>query len=383
MQSREQGVEQVVIVGAGPCGLALARQLKHQRGIDALVVDREKAPASSWRKRYDGFRLNTCGYWSHLPGQRVPRRHGRWPGRDDMVDYFDDYAVRQGLRLRLGVSATRLDNDPRGWRITNDHETLYATAVVLAMGNYRTPVLPAWPGAEEFTGELLHAVDYLNAASFAGRDVLVVGSGNSATDIVLQLSDGVAGRVRMAVRTPPQLVPRAVAGIPVDAFSDLFVHLPVKVLDHAAALMRTVWVGDLSAKGLSAPGQGIYTALREDGRIPTLGDRLVPKIKDGSIEVVAAVDSLSGAGVRLADGTTIQPDVVIAATGYRPGLEPIVEHLGVLDSDGEPTVNGSPGAAPGLWFAGYEEPLVGPLRSFRRTASGLAADVAAYLAEVD
>jgi putative flavoprotein involved in K+ transport len=377
------GDEQVVIVGAGPCGLAVARQLKHEQGIDALVVDRAAQPASSWRKIYDGFRLNTCGYWSHLPGQYLPRGYGRWPTRDDMVDYFDDYALRQRLRLRLDAAVSRLDRDPHGWRVAIDGETLAATAVVVATGNYRTPKMPLWPGTEEFTGDLLHSADYRSAQSFVGCDVLVVGCGNSATDIVLQLSGGIASRVRMSVRTPPHLVPRAMAGVPIDAFSDLFTYLPVTVLDHCAALMRKLRFGDLNARGLAAPSQGIYTALLEDGRIPTLGDELVPSIEDGSIEVVAAVESFSRDGALLVDGSVVDAVVVIAATGYRQDLEYMVGHLDVLNDEGKPLINGTHSAARGLWFAGYDEPLIGPLRSFRRGATPLAGEVAAYLADGD
>ena len=368
------------MVGAGPCGMAVARQLGHDRGIDALVLDRADAPASSWRRLYDGFRLNTSGFWSHLPGQRIPRRYGRWPSREDMVSYFDDYVVRQGLRLDLGVEVRRLDRAADTWQVTVDDQTLSAAAVVVATGNYHTPMLPRWPGVEEFTGTVLHSADYQNALSYRGLDVLVVGSGNSGTDIALQLGNGTAARVRMAVRTPPHLVPRAVAGVPVDAFTGAFSHLPVPVLDGAAAVMQRLWFGDLSVRGLPAPRRGIYTALLEDSQIPTLADELVPKIKDGSIEIVAAVESFDGDDVVLTDGTTVRPDVVIAATGYRRGLESLVGHLGVLDDDGEPLVNGTPSAAPGLWFAGYDEPLVGPLRSFRNLATRVADDVAAYLA---
>jgi cation diffusion facilitator CzcD-associated flavoprotein CzcO len=383
LQTDGRGDESVVIVGAGPCGLALARQLKHERGIDALVLDRADRPASSWRTLYDGFRLNTCGYWSHLPGHRLPRRCGRWPTRDDMVDYFDDYVLRQGLRLRLDATVTHVNRDPRGWRVAVNDETLAATAVVVATGNYRTPKMPLWPGGNEYTGRLLHSADYRNAESFTGRDVLVVGSGNSATDVALQLSAGIASRVRMSVRTPPHLVPRAVAGVPIDAFSDLFVHLPVNVLDRAAALMQTLRFGNLNARGLATPAQGIYTALLEDGRIPTLGDRLVPSIKAGSIDVVPAVESFVREGAVLADGSVVEADVVIAATGYRQDLEDMVGHLGVLDDEGKPRVNGTRSGAAGLWFTGYDEPLIGPLRSFRRRASALAGEVAAYLAGTD
>ncbi|MCT7658803.1 flavin-containing monooxygenase [Mycobacterium deserti] len=381
MAQRADGHERVVIVGAGPCGLAIARQLRHFHGIDALVVDRATAPVSAWRARYEGFRLNTCGLWSHLPGQRIPLRHGRWPKRDDMVDYFDDYVRRQRLRLALGVTVTRIDREQQSWRLSSDGKPILADAVVVATGNYHTPALPTWPGVDTFTGTVLHSVHYRNAWPFSGRDVLVVGAGNSAADIALQLSDRVARRVRMAVRTPPHLVPRAVAGIPVDAFSGAFSRLPLPVLDRAAAVMRRVWFGDLRPVGLPAPQRGIYTSLLDDEQIPTLGDELVPLVKSGRIEIVAAVQSFDRDRVVLADGTAVTPDVVIAATGYQRGLEPLVGHHDVLDPAGRPKANGLPSAAPGLWFAGYDEPLIGPLKSFRVQASPIASDIACHLTQ--
>ncbi|WP_082682845.1 NAD(P)/FAD-dependent oxidoreductase [Mycobacterium sp. GA-1285] len=375
--------ESVVIVGAGPCGLAITRQLRHECGIDALVVDRTDAPASSWRNRYDGFRLNTCGWWSHLPGQRIPLRYGRWPTRDDMVAYFDDYVRRQHLRLSLSCNVIRVDEKGCGWRLETGGAPMTATAVVIATGNYHTPELPGWPGIDTFSGEVLHSEHYQNAQPFTGRDVLVAGAGNSATDIALQLCDGVARRVRMAVRTPPHFVPRSAAGIPVDALSPVFERLPVKVLDQAAALMRRVWFGDLRRQGLPVPPKGIYSALLTDEQIPTIGDELVTQVKAGRIEIVPAVESFDGDSVVLSDGSALTPDVVIAATGYRRELEPLVGHHGVLDDAGRPKANGLPRAAPGLWFAGYDEPLIGPLRSFRLQASPIARDIAAYLRESD
>lgn len=372
--------ERVIVVGAGPCGLAIARQLRHEQRVDALVVDRASEPAASWRARYDGFRLNTCGLWSHLPGQHIPRRHGRWPRRDDMVAYFDDYARRQSLRLNLGVEVTRIDRDGPGWRVDTMDGPVTADAVVVATGNYHTPALPAWPGAETLRGKLIHSVDYRNPWPFRGEDVVVVGSGNSATDIALQLCDGVAARVRMAIRTPPHLVPRSTAGIPVDAFSPPLSAMPVPVVDTLAAVMRRLIFGDLTTHGVPAPGDGMYTALLQDRRIPTLGDELVTAIKAGKIEVTSAVTGFEDDKILLADGTRVTADSVIAATGYETGLEAMVGHLGVLDDEHRPLRNGLPAAAPGLWFAGYDEPIIGPLRSFRRQAGPIAAAVARHIA---
>src|SRR3954468_562893 len=106
-----------VVIGAGPAGLAVARELEHQHGIAPLVIDRATAPAISWRTRYDNFRLNTSGFLSHLPGQRIPLTAGRWPTREDMVRYFDDYVRRQNITLELGREVNTVDRARGDWRL--------------------------------------------------------------------------------------------------------------------------------------------------------------------------------------------------------------------------------------------------------------------------
>src|ERR1700744_192364 len=104
-----------VVIGAGPAGLAVARQLDHQHGIRALVLDRAAAPAITWRTRYDDFRLNTSGFLSHLPGQRIPLNAGRWPTKEDMVRYFDSYVRQQNITLRLGCEVNQVDRVADTW----------------------------------------------------------------------------------------------------------------------------------------------------------------------------------------------------------------------------------------------------------------------------
>jgi putative flavoprotein involved in K+ transport len=100
----------------------------------------------------------------------------------------------------------------------------------------------------------------------------------------------------------------------------------------------------------------------------------VPLIKAGQIEIVAAVEGFDGPDVLLADGARIQPEAVIAATGYRRGLEPLVGHLGVLGEDGIPLVSGGEQhhSAPGLFFNGYRPDLSGHLRPMRAEARAIA-----------
>ena len=135
-----------VVIGAGPAGLAVARELDHQHGIKALVLDRAAAPAISWRTRYDNFRLNTTGFLSHLPGQRIPLTAGRWPTKEDMVRYFDHYVAQQNIALRLGCEVHRIDRAGGLWQLDTSSGEIRSPAIVLATGNYSAPTIPAWPG---------------------------------------------------------------------------------------------------------------------------------------------------------------------------------------------------------------------------------------------
>src|SRR5579875_3441045 len=147
----------VVVVGAGPAGLAVARQLNHRHGVTTLVLDRAAAPANSWRTRYDNFRLNTTGFLSHLPGQRIPLSAGRWPTKEDMVRYFDRYVVRQNIRLLLGCEVRSVDRRGGVWRLDTSSGEIRSRTVVLATGNYGAPAALRWPGLARFEGDLVHS----------------------------------------------------------------------------------------------------------------------------------------------------------------------------------------------------------------------------------
>jgi len=278
-----------VVIGAGPSGLAVARQLEHQHGIKTLVIEKAEAPAVSWRTRYDNFRLNTTGFLSHLPGQRIPVTAGRWPTKEDMVRYFDDYVRRQNITLELGCEVNRIDRATNGWRLDTPKGEIRTPAIVLATGNYRTPTIPPWPGLSRFNGELVHSGDFCNAWPFRGRDVMVVGAGNSAADIAVQLANDGARRIWLAVRTPPHLVRRAMGPFPSDVFLELFARVPARVVDPLIARLNRLLFGDLSVYGFRRPPLGLKATVEQRGRIPTLADELVDAVRAGRVEVVAAV----------------------------------------------------------------------------------------------
>ena len=369
----------VHVVGGGPGGLSVAHALR-ARGVRAVVLERSERVGDSWRRHYDRLHLHTTRRRSALPGLPMPRRFGRWPSRDDVVRYLEKYAEHHRLEIVTGVEVSRIERteDGAGWllRATGGRE-LTGAAVVVATGFNHTPRVPDWPGRDTYTGELLHASQYRNPKPFAGRDVLVVGVGNTGAEIAVDLVEGGASRVRLAVRTPPHIVRRSTAGWPAQYSGILVRRLPVPLVDRISRLQARVAVPDLSEHGLPRPETGLYSRVLE-GAIPVQDVGLIDAVRAGSVEVVAAVKGFEEGEVLLADGERIAPDAVIAATGYERGLEGLVGGLGVLDARGRPVVHGArtPAGAPDLYFTGFTNPISGNLREMALDAQRIARAVA-------
>jgi cation diffusion facilitator CzcD-associated flavoprotein CzcO len=366
-----------VIIGAGPAGLATAAQLARQ-GIPTVVLERGDGVAHSWRGRYDRLRLNSSRWFSALPGAAFGRATGVFPARDDVVRYLESYAHRHELDVRLRTTVERIDRDGEGFVVRTSSGDVAASQVVVATGYAHSGRVPAWPGRERFGGRLLHAADYRNPSPFREADVLVVGPGCSGMEIAYDLATGGAARVRLAVRTPPNILVRHPAG---PAFARVLAKLPPRRADAVARFVRARELGDLTPYGLPVPEEGVFSRLRRLRVAPAIVDReWIDAIKDGRVEVVAGVESLDESGVRLSDGARVSVDAVVAATGYSCGLESMVGHLDVLDGRGVPRVHGGEAVAPGLRFVGYlpRPAQIGYLGAEAKTAArGIAAEAGA------
>jgi putative flavoprotein involved in K+ transport len=345
-----------------------------RRGQDVVVFERGDI-GSAWTTRYDRLHLHTVRWLSSLPGYRMPRTLGKWPSRDGVVDYLRRYADHTAADVRTGVEVQRIDRDTSAWTLVTTDGDVEAKRVVVATGHNNRPYQPAWAGT--FAGEVVHAASYRNPAPYAGRRVLVVGAGNSGAEIAVDLAEGGAAETFFAVRTPPSIVRRDTLGFPSQVLGIATAHLPAPVVDRIAATIRRVSIPDLTSYGLPAPVRP-YSDFRRRRVIPILDVGLVDAVRSGRVRVVAALDRFEGDHTVLADGTQLEVDAVIAATGYRPALEPLVGHLGVLDDRGEPLVRGA-GAharAPGLHFVGYQVTLGGTFRLVGIEAKQLARAVA-------
>jgi putative flavoprotein involved in K+ transport len=366
----------IAIVGAGSAGLATAALLK-AHGLAGVVLEAGPEPGAAWRDRYDRLRLHTPRLLSGLPGLRIPRRYGRWVARDDLIAYLRAYVDTHGIDVRTGTRVERIDRDGDGWLLQTPDGPVGASTVVVATGHNGAPFIPDWPGRDRFPGELVHSSQYRNPERYRGRDVLVVGAGNSGAEIAHDIADGGARSSMLSVRTPPQIVRRATAGVPAQLVGMAIKRMPPHWVDPISKAQRKVSIPDLAAQGLPRPEQGIRSSFIATGTTPILDVGIVDAVRRGRVKVVAAVEGFDGAEVLLADGSRVNPDGVIAATGFRAGLDTLVGHLGVLGPRGLPLETDGTPALPGLWFVGFVPTLGGQLREGSIAAGKVAAGVAA------
>jgi len=251
------------------------------------------------------------------------------------------------------------------WRLETSTHPLLARYLVIATGWDGVPVSPRWPGMETFTSELIHSSDFRSARAYRDRDVLVVGAGNSGIDIAGHLVKAGA-RVSVSMRSAPNLSRRDVFGVPGQPLLVLLTdHLPVKLADLSFSVSQRLTFGNLLRFGIPRAPEGPYASYWHRGINPAVDDGFIAALKRGLATVVAEVQRLDGADVILVDGTCLQPDSVICATGYRRGLESLVGHLGVLQADGVPICHsGAPEhpLAPCLYFCGMWAPFSGQIR---------------------
>jgi len=202
----------VLIVGAGPAGLASAACLK-QRGIEPLVLEAGASLGNSWRHHYDRLRLHTVKQQSHLPGVPFAKELARYPTRAEVVAYLDAYAARFAIVPRTAEQVRRVLAAEDGFVVESARATYRARAVVIASGLNRVPNPERLPGQERFRGTLIHSRDDRNADRFVDQRVLVVGAGNTGAEIALDLAEHGA-RPTMALRSQVNILPRDFLGMP-------------------------------------------------------------------------------------------------------------------------------------------------------------------------
>jgi cation diffusion facilitator CzcD-associated flavoprotein CzcO len=308
----------------------------------------------------------------------MSRAWPRYPAREQVVEYLERYADEHGIAPHFGQTVSRIERAAQGgWDVTTQDSLWHAENVVVATGATRVPVRPSWPGLESYGGAVLHSSEYRNGEPWRGGSVLVVGFGNSACEQAIDLVEhGVAAH--LSVRSEVNVLPRDLLGIPVLQMGIAMRVLPTGLADALAAPLVRLTVGDITKVGLRKLPYGPNTQIKNDKHIPLLDIGTMDHIKAGRIAVHGDIERFTASGVVFDDGSSIDVDAVVLATGYRPGLEELLpEWRAVCGDDGRPLVSGGPTALPGLWFCGQFVSPAGMLREMGLEAKRIATAVAA------
>jgi cation diffusion facilitator CzcD-associated flavoprotein CzcO len=348
---------EVLIIGAGPAGLAVAASLK-RKGRQPLVIEKATQVGASWRNHYTRLHLHTVKALSALPGLPFPDGAPRYVPRQGVVDYLTAYAAQAGVEPRFGEEATAIVRDEAGrWRTsTRSGHTFASDAVVVTTGANHHPFAPSVEGEERFrpSGRILHSGDYRDAAPFVGQCVLVVGMGNTGAEIALDLAEHGVG-VALSVRSPVNIVHRDVLGRPTQQTSILLGRLPTPIGDALARLLCDVTVGDIGRYGLPRSRISPLRQLREHGRTPVIDVGTLARIKSGEIAVFPAIRRLVEGGAEFIDGRTAKFDAIVLATGYRAGVAALFPASAVpVDDSGLPIRLAGSGDLDGVFFVGFD-----------------------------
>jgi putative flavoprotein involved in K+ transport len=313
----------LVIVGAGQAGLATAYAAQ-RRGVRSVVLEAGEAPGGSWPWYYDSLTLFSPARYSALPGRAFSGDPDRYPLRDEVTAYLRGYADGLDTDIRTGQQVTRVAHDGGGLTVaTAAGLEVRARAVVAAAGGFGTPYRAPLAGLDRFTGPVLHSAQYRRPDRFRGQRVMVVGGGNSAVQIAVELA--AVARVSLAVRSRVRWQPQRPLG------KDIHWWLAVTGLDVAPLPKRF---------RLTPP-------VLDDGRYRAA-------IATGNPDIRPLPVDFDGMKVSWPDGTREAVDAVILATGYRPNLA-FLAGTAALDPHGRPVHRGGVSTTmPGLGYAGLE-----------------------------
>ncbi|KAJ6601257.1 hypothetical protein DFH09DRAFT_1271045 [Mycena vulgaris] len=404
----------VLVVGGGHGGLSISAYLK-ALGVNFAMIEKQPAIGDSWAKRYDSATLHTTRVFSGLPFIPFPSDYPQYVPAKLIALYYAKYV--QDLQLpaytaRECVSAT-WDDEQSQWTVTMDGahgvEVVSARNLLFAVGiGGRLPSIPAFPGKDSFLGESMHSVAYTNAAAWAGKRVAIVGSSTTACDVAHDSARAGADTV-MVQRGPTRIYPQAHiasmltrfwnAEIPVDVGDAMATEDPV-VLQAAltSLVLRKLkdahdpeYYDSLRRAGFLATVDGsvqqqIYC--RGGGHYPDIG--ACGAIGRGEIKIKSdgKIEGITPTGIAFSDGTTLDVDVIVYATGFekdsRTSVAPVVgaaqaaalEPVWGLDAEGEVLGCWRPTGHDHIWFQG------GELQTMRYFGKFLALQVAAEVAKV-
>ncbi|CAK9318013.1 unnamed protein product [Citrullus colocynthis] len=312
----------VIIIGAGPSGLATAASLTLS-AIPYIILEREDCSVPLWRKHsYDRLRLHLPNHFCHLPAMPFPSSTPNYLPKANFLDYLDRYATHFGIRPLYcrNVEEAEFNQTEGKWKVRARNleegkiEEFSGGFLVVATGETAEAYTPEVEGIQGFGGDVLHSTEFKSGKGFEGKNVLVVGAGNSGMEIALDLALHTAN-TSLLVRSPVHFMSRGMVKL---ALVMLKYNLPIGFVDLLMVMLSKVVYGDVTKYGIRRPVEGPMYMKVKYGKYPIIDGGAFQKIKSGQIQVLPSeISSIKGNNVLFKNGKTYPFDSIIFCTGFK------------------------------------------------------------------
>jgi len=364
-----------LIIGASAAGLASAACLQKE-GLDFIILEKNSAVATSWRNHYDRLHLHTSKKWSALPYKNFDPSISNYPSRQDVVNYLDNYAAELNIRPIFNTEVLSVKNHQGTWIAETNNGTYQTRFVIVATGRNHKPKMPLFEGINSFKGTIIHSAEYKNGKEFAGKNVLIVGFGNSGCEQAICLHEHGA-HPSFSVRSAVNVIPKDIFGFPALEIGKLTSSFPPRVRDKINAPLLRLLVGDITKLGLKKSTYGPLEQIQKQNKIPVLDIGTIKLIKDGHIKVYGDILKIEGNTIYFEDDKHQEFDAIILATGYHHNLESFLDLSNDRMNDLNKAVNKQTCfGEEGLYFCGFYVSPQGMLREIGIEAKKISKDIA-------
>jgi pyruvate/2-oxoglutarate dehydrogenase complex dihydrolipoamide dehydrogenase (E3) component len=303
----------VLIIGAGPTGLAIAYYLQ-SHGIDYLILEKNEV-GNTWKKQYESLHLNTHKAASYLPDFKFNNEFPNFPSAKEYGDYLKEFTTKKQIKVLeyCSVLTSIFIKSKKQWTISTNKGEFNSDFLITATGIWSYPFTPSIRGVENFSGKLIHSCNYHSPLDYLNSKVLIIGSGNSAIDIALALASNNVS-VGISIRHGVNFLPKVRSGIIAKVAPQLY---KIKILRAVSSFFYSLYWGKEYCKGLPRHPM----AKRNVAYNPYIGFELISVVKNGKVKTFKEIKKIYGNAVVFIDDSLCTFDNIILATGYKPSLD--------------------------------------------------------------
>lgn len=313
----------IIVIGAGQAGLSMGYYLQ-QGGYNFVIFDGKKRIGDTWRNRYDSLILFTPKSYSSLPGMRLEGDKNAFPTKDEIADYLEAYAKRFLLPVKTETTVLKVQKIKSTFEVTTDKGIFHSKHVIIASGAFQKPFIPSISQSLSHEVFQIHSSQYQSPKMIPDGPVLVIGGGNSGTQIATELAEN--REVTIAISHPFKFLPLNILG---------------KSIFYWLEKMGLLFAGTDTRRGL-------WFRKQSD---PIFGLELKHLIRKERIHIKPRVIKTQGREIMFNDHSKTSVQNIIWSTGFVPDYK-WIDIEGVLDANGFPLHNRGLSPIQGLYYIG-------------------------------